>query len=364
MKTLNKVTFIFLFFIISISPAFSQDKPEETKPADETAAAETTTAQQPAAEEAKKKQEVKTSFTVSESLEIHSLGLEFAGTDIGSFEDAVFSRTSAKGTIALPFGDLYNLSFWIRDDVDNRLNPVSKVDPDDATEEYPEDPINWRFRNRFYVGINNMFSIKDIMNVGLNFDFRVESDMKATRTNFNTTMRLNPQLYLGGKYDFGLSWSAVHFFGMHMDKDLSTAIDIFDFEAFYNVTYEFMHHVEGTDAKGWIFANNELLMYVNKLATADAGIVYFDDLFKTGFKFDIQKIQPTFGAALWIDQEKDSTATPTTWFETNAGFFLGLGYTKGMATFSAEYLAGMQATNVTGDNPWQSRFNTKITLKF
>ncbi|MBN2652925.1 MAG: hypothetical protein JXR63_11125 [Spirochaetales bacterium] len=346
MKTKVKI-FLCLIFLFAIFPVIAEEEKKEE-------ASETKT-EQAQAEETKKKVEPKISFQLSEYIEVHSNGFDFSGTTIGFFQDAFFSRTSAKANVALPF-DFYTMNIWVEDDFDFRLNYKEDLST--------ENDINLRGRNRIYLGMNNNFKFKNTT-FGLNLELRLESDMRdlSGTQSKKTAIRFNPNITIGGKYDCGFAWRTATFFSFIFDSTsygTDTPLSLFDFEAYYNFSYDFMQHVEGSSAKGWIFLDNQLATYIGGVYTDSPAPVYLYDILTTGLNFDISGFQPKIGAAFWFNKH-------SSFYGSYGGLALGLGYKKDNLSINVDYIGGRAMTEETATGysaNWLSRITTSVKFSF
>ena len=271
------------------------------------------------------------------------------GTDNG---DALYTRTELKAQIAFPIS-IYTITPSIKDRFEMRLN----FRDEDATED-KVDTVNFRGRNRLYFGLGNTIAIKDVININLDFEFRIESDLKPEKNVNPLSLRFSPVFGLGGKYNFGLSWSIVEYFELSFDPTARAkdALNTIGFEGFYNLQFEFFHFFAPKDIKGSFMVDNWMLVELKNWKKETAATIN-NDLF-IGFTFDIFKVTPMIGYFMWFTGNK---IAPKVDIDTNVGLKVGIGFSKDWFSFSLAYIGGL---NVEVDDPtWKSDVATAVKFK-
>lgn len=88
--------------------------------------------------------------------------------------------------------DFYSIKPWIGDSIELLIDYSNP------------DTFSFAPRNRFSMGLDNAFSIENVMDIGVNFQTRLANEVSPTGAN-DLEIMLAPNLSIGGEYDFGLS---------------------------------------------------------------------------------------------------------------------------------------------------------------
>ena len=124
-------------------------------------------------------------------------------------------KSRGKGQIAFSFnfdkkkafnstdGSFYTIMPWVQDAVELPMNFGNGT------------PVTLNTKNNFYVGLDNTFTIENVITFDLGYEFRLGSCLgqnTVTGTNDGLEVRLSPYVNLSGSYDFGLSWNISQYF--------------------------------------------------------------------------------------------------------------------------------------------------------
>lgn len=276
--------------------------------------------------------------------------------------DAVYTRTELKLSLAIPVTEFYTIALWTKDRLELRVNVDGTSD------------VGIRVRNRFYTGINNIFSIPKIMKVGINFESRIQNELRPGYPMIPTVVRLSPFLTFNGKYDFGLSWYVVQFFEFYLnpsvwengsDGDNHETWVSFDLEGHYGVSFEFFHFF-APEWLGCSFAIEEFLLITLDQFMTHSEIrkwLYFETF--AGLKFDIYKIKPSIGFFMWNQYApgniQDYWALRDV-FDVRMGMKTGVSYTHEWFSFNIDYFGGV---NVQKENAkWENAVETYVKIKY
>jgi len=231
--------------------------------------------------------------------------------------------------------------------------------------------VNIQPRNRFYVGLDNTISVPKTIDIGINFEFRMENDMLAgnpqTAANLAsdknkissplTSYRLSPNISFKGSYDLGLSFSIVQYFSFYLlpsmtrdnkDATRSTNNEVFataEFEGFYNIAFDFMHFLGDKNIKGGIFLDDycDILVfatpYVLKSNTTLVNIgeqASYESVFTAGLSFNIFGIKPMIAYYMrnLAFTSDDPGLQPWMW----NGIKAGIGFTKDWFSLDVVYI--------------------------
>lgn len=268
-------------------------------------------------------------------------------TSLSCSNSDLYFRNELKGKVQFKIADFYKLTPWLKDRFDLKFDYNAAA----------TDSIKLQPRNRFYAGVDNLFVIKDVMDIGANFELRV-----ANQVNKNMEVRISPILYLGGKYKNGLSWSVNSLFSFYLDPKKAYDVDNgflfkkFNFEIDkVKIAYEFFHFFAPKQVKCSYVAE----MYL--LATAEAGKARQDDIdnkvapndmlanleFFTGLKFGLWKMSPYAGFFGAFTQYYQDNGHFTTF---SPGFKMGIGFKKDWFSANIEYIGVIQTYDSNADN--------------
>jgi len=291
----------------------------------------------------------------------------------------------------------YTLTPWIKDRFDLRMNNT-------ITNDAPSVPLIVMPRNRFYVGVDNVFKIPNVMNIGVNFETRFDlDDTRATLptesySSYNAffpflEIKLSPMLDLSGSYKFGLNWRIFNSFNFYIQPKMyafssNVVFNGFELEGIYRVAFDFLTPIikQKEDITGEIFIEDSLfaIIYADEFVTnKDAAKLNLrahivSDLI-IGFNFNLFGITPIIGLYLKnyyavsnpdgkpLTNSSSDTAKiaqvykryngATTW----VGFKAGIGYTKNWFYVSINY-TGRYATMSNGLDVFDSA-NSKLKDK-
>lgn len=288
-------------------------------------------------------------------LEYNTRNLEVEGNGINWYEIPIYLRSNFKGSVTISKDD-FSFTPYLQERFEMFLGtdstPVTNADGDDIYQ------VNFRGRNRFYAGFVTKYSIKGIMDVGLNIEFRFANDVKnSTSDTLNAEFRFGPTVQLCGKYDFGLAWNASQLFGFYFNKDTmltDAPLQTMYYEGFYDISYEFLHHVKDLkDQMAWIFTDYGF-GYSNTDYYGASGDYSFMSDFGLGIKYSTKGITPMLAMHLWSDTDDLQV------IKNGMGFRAGLNFKKGRYQFGVTYI-GAKDINTT-DFVWGSRVNTKFSI--
>lgn len=333
-----------------------------------------------------KKEEVKKEEKKNEVKFPGKLGLQFttrADADYqesnpkdkgADFKDAaMYFRNQVKFTMGLDLVKLkddkgkdytlYTMTPWLSDRFDLKFNPTYEVTSDSFV--LP--------RNRFYAGLDNTINIPNIIKIGIDFEFRLASDLRKQVNPFGPNeaveIKFAPKLNLSGSYDFGLSWKLnttfSSYFFPNMNGDYKGAFKMFEIEAdTYKLAFDFLKSLNLKDIKGSVFAEDYfwLDMYADKWQQdangnkiANKTKVEMVNEFTFGLEFDLFKITPMFAFYLKSHNlfytEKNSFTLAKNGFDKTdvadiydlyPGLKVGIGYTKEWFSFSITYYGCQQ----------------------
>ena len=269
----------------------------------------------------------------------------------------LYFRNELKGKITFKPVEYYNIVPWIKDRFD------LKFDFNDGA----SDKVKIQPRNRFYIGLNNVFKIPDVMDIGVNFEFRM-----ANQVNKPLEVRLTPFLHLCGEYDFGLTWGIKPMFEFYLDpKSYIDPAENYLFKKFdleidnAEITFEFLHFFAPKEVKCSFVAN----MYL--LASFEAGKKRQDDLdddvtpgdklssleLYTGLNFDFWGITPYIGYYGNFAQYYNGNALYT---QYRPGLKTGIGFKKDWFSLNIEYIGVILMSDTDPDE--QEVLNERVDL--
>jgi hypothetical protein len=158
--------------------------------------------------------------------------------------DAVYSRTEIKAKAGFKFGAV-SLTPWVKDRLESRFNPGNLEGSDvdnDTTTAANEFLGKIRFRNRLYLGVDTSYKVMDALNIGLNLEYRVASDLRTDKT--GTALpeyRFTPALVVSGEVS-GFYYSVLQGVPFYFDTSIgdydNDDDDLFmELEGTYNLGY-------------------------------------------------------------------------------------------------------------------------------
>jgi hypothetical protein len=207
--------------------------------------------------------------------------------------------------------------------------------------------LNNQVRNRFYAGLENYFTIDKVMNIGINFESRIQAkaSLNSGEVDYIET-RLSPVIDLNGSYDFGFSWGISEAFRFYIipQNDSNNVIQKIQFDGIYYMGFEFMHFTGVKDITGQIYT--ELDLAIDRFTSSDLYPLN-DESNKTriwwleyyaGINFNIYGFTPSVGFDMTFDTADTDTYPNGILF---AGIKIGLGYTKDIYSFTFTYVGNM-----------------------
>ena len=279
----------------------------------------------------------------------------------------------------------YTLTPWLKDRFDLRMNNTIINDA-------PSLPLIVMPRNRFYAGVDNVFKIPNIMNIGVNFETRIDlDDTRATLatesySSYNkffpfVEIKLSPMLDLSGSYKFGLSWKFFNSLNFYLQPKMYTfSSDVvyngLELEGIYRVAFDFLTYIikQKEDITGEFFIEDSLFAivyadeFVTNKDTAKLNLrAHISSDLIVGFNFNLFGITPIIGLYLKdyyaysnpydgvLKNDSDNTKKIAQVYKrynglTNwVGFKTGIGYTKDWFSVSINYI-GRYATMSNGLN--------------
>ncbi|OHD19729.1 MAG: hypothetical protein A2086_08260 [Spirochaetes bacterium GWD1_27_9] len=290
----------------------------------------------------------------------------------------------------------FNMTPWIADRFDIKFESLTSAQS------------TIKPRNRFYFGLDNTIKIPKIMDIGINFEYRIASDLRKKDPSKPAPyeaveLRFSPKLSLSGKYDFGLSFRLITLFSLYFYPDYSgynnnKIFKFFEIEAeSYKLAFDFLHFAGNKDIKGGIFVEEWHIidLYSDEFQKDSAGNaiktatnIEIQSEFAAGIEFDLYKVTPILGFYLkqqyikfkedkkWTKAVDGFDATTTDYLNVYPGIKAGIGYSKDWFSFSVTYLGCAQVIkngqnfsslddNYKKANPegWESRFETAVTFK-
>ena len=295
-------------------------------------------------------------ISMYQRVDYHNRDLEAVGTDIGFYKTPIFLRTNIKGSFSVKYKD-FTFTPYLQERFAMFIGKDELV--------LGVSDVSFRARNRFYAGFVFGYSIENIMDISLNTEFRFSNDIKSSDSEtIKPDYRFAPTVKLSGSYDFGLKWSYSQFVALNFNKDSfgsGTPLTSMYYETFANISYEFLHNIDGIDDhKASIYADLGLgysdkniygIVATNSL-TSDYGL---------GLICSYKGFSPQFGLHCWSDGSSDSTsATPKSILvDYGVGFKMGLSYKKERFKFGVNYIGG-DVVNEDGIH-WESRMQSVIS---
>jgi hypothetical protein len=320
----------------------------------------------------------------------NSLGTGFNNPNTKLGDAPLYLRNELKASVAFPFEIAkvmtYTITPWIKDRFDIKFTTPGQDNFDnnfgydittggagitDTTKTSYVVP-----KNRFYVGLDNTFSFPKIINVGLNFEFRMDNDLstanpqticgiyttdKAKVAVPMTTIKLSPILTLSGSYDFGLSFAITQNFNLYLLPAMSRTSNgntgatypsdptyaTTEFEGTYNISFDFLSFIKNKNFVGKIYVEDYLVgdIFAADYVIPNSGATslinqnvtaYVSSELSAGFNFNIFGVQPLVAFYLknLAFKSDDPGLGPWAW----TGVKLGLGYTKDWFSFGITYI--------------------------
>lgn len=247
-----------------------------------------------------------------------------------------YLKTKGKANFALNFG-FYTLTPWIGDFIELPITAAS--------------PAIINPKNNFLLGLDNTFSVENVMDIGVNFEFKLGTILDAnTITPLNgIEIRLSPILNLSGEYEFGLSFSLSNMFEFYIYPDQNSPFFSVDFEGFNSISFDFFHFfVNNENIKGGLYAELFSLARVFVDGTAPT-ILNLDPAF--GFTFDFYKVTPMI---LFFTHLYGTDLSRDPWF----GIKSGIGFSKEWFSINVVYIG----TFSVGSSNWQNHIETYLTF--
>jgi len=265
----------------------------------------------------------------------------------------VYSKTRGKLFIKFPL-KFYTITPWIQDILELPMTLGGK------------DPVKLNTKNNFYIGLDNTFSIDKVMNIGLNFDFRIGSSLGTnplTGITDDLELRLTPTILLNGEYDIGFKWGISQSFEMFYYPNISNGtLQFTDMEGTYLMAFELLHFAKSEKIKMSLYA--EMYLWARLLNAGKNNENYYGNyhLMKSldpaaGLTFDFYCFTPFllfFYHAFGTAEEFKLTGS---W----VGIKSGLGYCKDWFTLAVTYY-GTINSDPKADGEWQNHIETSITF--
>lgn len=273
-------------------------------------------------------------------------------------EGDMYERTEFKLGLIFDIHEMYSLGVSVKDRFDIKFNGINTPNV-----------IQILPRNRFFFNLDNTVKVPKIINIGVNFELRQQTDINKEVTNDNSIpeesieVRLSPVLVLNGKYDFGFSFNIVQYINFYLyptyynfGGDVTPKVfKKTELEGFYYADFEFFHFFAPKEIKGAVYVDDYLVVGLNgekwivdpiknliKDASTDlrtTGNIFNE--FTIGMKFDIFKLTPFIGFYLknadTFDNDPD-TKSDNVWIGTK----MGLGYSKEWFSIGITYLGRYQ----------------------
>jgi hypothetical protein len=254
---------------------------------------------------------------------------------IGVPNGAAYGKTLIAAGLKIPI-NFYSFKIWAKDD----LSIIGKT----------SDALGPHIRNRFFSGIDNYFSIDKVMNIGINFESRLQAKSslvpKYPGTNpldvsSDFDVRLSPVIDLNGSYDFGLSWGISEAFRFYLipQNDSSKQFDKVQFDGVYYLGYEFLHFTKVPNITGQLYTELDLIVDTYSDTTKETKIYWLE--YYLGVNFNIYGFAPSIGFDMTYDN-MDAISNGGYLF---AGIKAGLGYTKDIYSFNLTYLGNMTSNS-------------------
>jgi len=252
---------------------------------------------------------------------------------------------------------MYSLGVSVKDRFDIKFNGVGTPNV-----------IQILPRNRFYFNLDNTVKVPKIINIGANFELRLQSDISKEKTADNSKpeesieLRLSPILSLNGKYDFGLSFKIVQYINFYLyptyynfeGDNIPKVFKKTELEGSYYADFEFFHFFAPKEIKGFVYVDDSLVVGLNGEKWIEGNQPLIGDpatLLRTtgnisneftfGVKFDIFKLTPSIGFYVksidTFDNDPD-TKLDNVWVGTK----MGLGYSKEWFSIGITYLGRYQ----------------------
>ncbi len=270
----------------------------------------------------------------------------FESTDSQCSGD-LYLRNELKGTISIVPVNFYSLNFWLKDRFEIRYyDAVSSSN------------TNLLLRNRFFAGMDNIFSIPKVMDIGTNFELRINNNLNSNGGGID--VRVSPALYLAGKYDFGLSFKMSTLFEFYfypaqykdVNTDKNRLFQFFQIEMEYlNIAYEFFHFFAPKDVKCSLTYEMYLLATIYsgfQYEVQAKGIRNKMDYMRhyIGFNFNFWGIQPFIGFYALITQSVGSSSSINNDNRTGLNTFFRPGLKTGLIFQKDWFELGITYTGV------------------
>jgi len=283
----------------------------------------------------------------------------------GAQNGAVYGRTAITGGLKFPI-QFYSIKLWGKDE----FYAIGKT----------TDPAGNQIRNRFYAGLDNYFTVDKVINIGINFETRLQNKASMNLSTFVPSdvncyleTRVSPVVDLNGSYDFGFSWGVSEAFRFYLltanasDKVLEKV----QFDGIYFMGFEFMHFAKLDNITGQIYTELDLAydkFFIKDPNSADTEIknkMYWLEYY-IGVNFNIYGFTPSVGFDLTFDQ--NDTVTNKDMLYT--GIKCGIGYTKDVYSFNLVYVGNttMNSTyykanfNDTTTPKWENHIDASFTI--
>ncbi len=260
---------------------------------------------------------------------------------------AVYGRITILGGLKIPI-KFYSFKLWGKDEV-----YIIGLSSDTGTSGKLD--LNNQVRNRFFAGVDNYFAIGDIINIGVNFESRIQAKVAlSTGIPDEVETRLSPALDLNGSYDFGFTWGITEAFRLYLipQNDASNELQKIQFDGAYFMGYEFLHFFKLENISGQVYT--ELDLAVDRFTAKDLYPLN-DSSNKTriwwleyyaGINFNIYGFTPSVGFDMTYDTTDTGTYPKGLLF---CGIKTGLGYAKDAYSFTITYVG-----NITSDGDYSS----------